>query len=174
MSFMGAAASYGDAVAVQGDHRCGGDEAMRRWGSDLDRIESRIDAAFRAASMDVPGEAALVGYSQGADRAERLAGKSPQRFTRVVLISSPVVASPQRLKGAKAVAIGVGELEGRASTLESFRRLKKAGVATAWFLLPKARHGEMGPDAQRVMASVLKWLEHPEGDGDEVVRTSER
>lgn len=172
MSFMHVAATRGNAIGVQGDSSCGGDGAMRSWGRDLDRIGARIDAAFQAASLDAPREITLVGYSQGAERAERLAAKDPDRFTRVILISSPVRATPEHLRKAKAVAIGIGERESHAGTVSTFNRLKAAKIPAAWFVLPGARHGEMGPEAQRVMGEVLAWVDAPDEAGTEVVRTS--
>jgi pimeloyl-ACP methyl ester carboxylesterase len=155
-----AAAQHGDTIGLLGDKACG-DGTFRSWSMDLDALERRIDAALRKAGLGDAKELCLIGYSQGADRAERLAARRPERYTKLVLISSPIVSSAQRLGRAKAVLIGIGEMESRASTLRSVRDLAKAHVTTSYFVLPKARHGEMGPDGENVMSTVLRWLENP-------------
>jgi pimeloyl-ACP methyl ester carboxylesterase len=159
-AFPWTAVEHGDVIALQGDVPCG-DGTYRRWGADLDRIDHRIEAAFRAAGLEVPEEIVLIGYSQGAERAERLAAHRPDRYKKLVLISSPVTSSPKRLAHASAVLLGIGEYEAQASTIAGVDALDRAGVTTGWFVLPKAPHGLMGPDAQTVLGDALTWLEDP-------------
>lgn len=44
-SFQPTAAAHGDFMIVQGDVSCGGDGSMRRWSSDLQALDRRIEAA---------------------------------------------------------------------------------------------------------------------------------
>ncbi len=164
-AFPWTAVEHGDVLGLQGDIPCG-DGTYRKWGNDLARIDRRIDAAFRAAGLEVPSEIVLIGYSQGAERAERLAALFPERYKKVVLISSPVTASPTRLAHASAVLLGIGAYESRASTMAGVEALESAGITTGWFVLPRAHHGDMGPDAQTVMGDALAWLEDARDAGE--------
>jgi pimeloyl-ACP methyl ester carboxylesterase len=147
-------------LGLQGDVSCG-DPRYRRWSNDLDALERRIEAAYAAASLERCDEIVLIGYSQGALRAEQLAARRPERYTKLVLISSPVVSSARHLSKAKAVALGFGELEGGANARVAATNLRAAGITVGSFMLPGATHGVLGPDGQRVMGDVLSWLEDP-------------
>lgn len=162
MSFQGAAAARGDLVTLQGDVSCGGDGSMRRWSSDLLAMSKRIDAVVRAADIDVEAKAVtLVGYSQGAERAEWLAWKYPEKYSRLVLIASPIVPSPERIGRAKAVALLAGSRDygNKQNMLEGERKLARAGVRVKYFDLPNAVHGAMGDDPEGVMAEALDFVE---------------
>jgi pimeloyl-ACP methyl ester carboxylesterase len=171
-AFPWTAVEHGDAIAVQGDVPCGG--AFRKWSYDVAKTDRRIGAAFRAAGLDEPSEVTLIGYSQGADIAERLAARFPAKYTRLVLIASPVDANPAHLRHARAVLFGIGERESHARAKAGVAAMAAADVPTAWFVFPGARHGSLGPDAQRVMGDALAWLENPaEKSGNGTIRSDD-
>ena len=41
---------------------------------------------------------------------------------------------------------------------EGAEALSKAGVRARFFLLPKARHGQYGPEGERVLGETFAWL----------------
>ena len=160
MSFQHAAAARGELVAVQGDVSCGGDGAMRRWSYDLEAMNHRIDAAFAAAGLGEVRDVIVIGYSQGAERAEKLVARWPAKYSRAVLIASPVAPSPQLLGGAQAVALMAGTYDGSQATMRAaVRPLERAGVAAAYFSIPNARHGQMGDTPEETMRRALDFVE---------------
>ena len=156
-TFPYAAAAYGDFVGVQGDTTCGG--AMTWWSANPPAIVRRIEKAFDVAGVGELRDATLVGYSQGAERAEWIAAYAPDRFTRFVLISSPISPSAAHLKGAHAVVLMAGAKESQGLMRDAVPRLRAAGIPATFMELPGARHGDMGPMAHDVMKSALDWLE---------------
>src|SRR5689334_5181753 len=83
-SFQWSAARKGTLIAPQGDVPC--DEGpFASWSQDIEGLDARIEAAYRAlGEVGFVDDIALVGYSQGASRAEALARRSPDRYTRLV------------------------------------------------------------------------------------------
>lgn len=161
-SFQHAAAARGELVTLQGDVSCGGDGTYRRWSNDLVAMSRRIDAVVRAADIDVEASGVtLVGYSQGAERAERLAARFPEKYARLVLIASPVVPSPERLGRAKAVVLMAGTRDpwNKQNMIEGEKRLARAGVPVRYLDLPGAAHGGMGEDPEKVMGEALDFIE---------------
>jgi pimeloyl-ACP methyl ester carboxylesterase len=157
-AFMHAAAARGELVALQGDVSCGGDGDARRWSSDLGATERRIDAALDAAGVPAD-EIVLIGYSQGAERAERLVARSPEKFTRAILMASPIVPSPERLGRARAVVLMAGTHDMALRPMRgAVPRLERAGVPAIFIELPGAHHGSMGEDPEQTMAEALDFL----------------
>lgn len=156
-AFQFTAAEHGPMIAVQGDLSCG-DDGSRRWSSDLAAMDRRIDAAWRAAYRDVPREITLVGYSQGAERAEALAARWPAKYTHLVLIASPITPSPSRLRRARAVVLMAGTWDvsrpRMRADVEPFRR---AGVASTFIEIPNAQHGGMGDAPEVTMDEALDF-----------------
>jgi pimeloyl-ACP methyl ester carboxylesterase len=160
MSFQYAAAARGELIAVQGDVSCGGDGAMRRWSYDLEAMNRRIDAAFAAAGLGEPHDVIMIGYSQGAERAEKLVGRWPAKYSRAVLIASPVAPSPQLLGRAKAVALMAGTNDIAQGTMRAaVAPLQRGGVSAAYFPIPNARHGQMGDTPEETMRRALDFVE---------------
>lgn len=159
MSFQHTAASRGQLVAVQGDVSCGGDGAFRRWSSDLEAMDRRIVAAFHAAGLGEPRGVIVIGYSQGAERAEKLVARFPERYSAAVLMSSPVTPSPARLARAGAVALMAGTLEAQGAMSGAVGPLRRAGVPAAYFPIPGARHGQMGEHPEETMREALDFVE---------------
>lgn len=160
MSFQHAAAARGDLVAVQGDVSCGGDGVARRWSNDLDAMNRRIDAAFAAAGLGEPRDVIVIGYSQGAERAEKLVARWPAKYTRAVLLASPITPARERLGGARAVVTMAGTFDiSRERMRAAATSLGRAGVPAAFFTLPNARHGQMGDTPEDSMREALDFVE---------------
>jgi pimeloyl-ACP methyl ester carboxylesterase len=160
-AFRGAARAHGGLVALQGDQPCKGDPLLRRWSPDTIATSARIDAALRAAgATDTDtGELTLMGYSQGAERAEWLARRFPAKYTRFVLMAGPVVPSPARLAGARAVATLAGYGDVRENMADGARRLRRAKIPASYFELPGVHHGELSPAVDEVVARAFDWLD---------------
>lgn len=160
MSFQHTAAARGDLVALQGDVSCGGDGSMRRWSADLEAMDRRIDAAFRASGLGEPRNVVVIGYSQGAERAERLVARWPEKYASAVLLASPVVPSPRSLARARAVVVMAGTYDASAGPMRSaVGPLRRASVPATFVEIPEARHGEMGIEPERTMATALDFVE---------------
>jgi pimeloyl-ACP methyl ester carboxylesterase len=161
-SFQRAAANRGDLVAVQGDISCGGDGSMRKWSSDLDVMDRRIEAAFRAGGLGEPRNAIVIGYSQGAERAERLVERWPEKYDRALLLASPVTPSPRKLGRARAVVTMAGTLDASTRSMQNaVAALNRASVPAMFVELPGARHGQMGEDPEETMDAALEFVEQP-------------
>ena len=108
-AFQFAAAAKGTLIAPQGDKPCNGPYSS--WSNDIDAIDERIVAAFRALDHAEPEDIVAIGYSQGATRAEALARKWPRRYSRLVLMAAPTLASPQGLGALRGAVTMAGELD---------------------------------------------------------------
>ena len=159
-SFAHAAASRGDLLTLEGDLSCSADGTMRMWSSDLAAMSRRIDAAYRAAGLgDEARDVTLIGYSQGAERAERLVAAYPAKYRRAILIASPIVPDPQRLRTLEGAVLMAGERDLQEKMREGQRRLERAGIPATFVLIPEARHGQMGPTPDATMANAFDILE---------------
>jgi pimeloyl-ACP methyl ester carboxylesterase len=159
MAFQHTAAGHGDLLAVQGDVSCGGDGTARAWSNDLSSMDRRITAAFEAAGFGAPQGAVIIGYSQGAERAEQLVARWPERYSRVVLMASPIAPSPKRLAKAKAVVTMAGTFDiSRARMKAAVGPLTRAEVPALFVELPNARHGGMGDEPEVSMDRALEFL----------------
>ncbi len=160
MAFQHTAASRGDLVAMQGDVSCGGDGSGRRWSTDLEGMDRRIDAAFRASGLGEPRNVVVIGYSQGAERAQRLVERWPEKYDRAILIASPIVPSARTLGRAKRVVLMAGTYDmARGPMRSAVSPLRRATIPAVFFELPDARHGQMGIDPERSMEAALDFVE---------------
>lgn len=154
-----ALSDLGTVVELLGDRPCGGTPHFEL--GDVASVQRRVDAALVVVKERVPEiepEMVLVGYSQGAARAEELAERDAARFPRVLLIGAPTAPSATRLKHQKAVATMAGDKDRRDLMMTGTAQIEHAGVPSKFFLLPGAVHGEMGTDGPRVMREALGWL----------------
>lgn len=166
-SWGGLATRFGTMIALVGDVAC--DNGTKEWSLDESLLEERIEGALaeleRVRSERVlKSDAILVGESQGASRVERLAARYPERYRRLVLIGAPSAPSFERLRNAVAVATLAGSREPQEDMTRGARALESAGLASRFFELPGAAHGEYGPEGQRVMTEALTFVSAPSSD----------
>lgn len=159
MAFQHTAAARGDLLAVQGDVSCGGDGSMRRWSGDLAAMDRRIEAAFQAAGFGEPREVIVIGYSQGAERAQRLVARWPAKYSSAVLMASPIDPTPKELARANAVVLMAGTFDAQARMRNAVGSLRRASIPVTFLEIPGARHGQMGTDPERTMAAALDFVE---------------
>jgi pimeloyl-ACP methyl ester carboxylesterase len=157
-SFAAPAAARGDVVMVQGDVSCGGDGALRRWSNDLEAMGRRIEAAFRASGLGEPRDVVVIGYSQGAERVERLAARWPERYASAILLAGPTLPSPHNLAKAHGIVLMAGTYETQANMRSAVGPLRRAGVPSAFFELPAGRHGNLGATPSESMTKALDFL----------------
>lgn len=159
-----AALAHGSVIALTAELHCA--NGRTRWGKrsvDTDQQHERIQRALRAVKEARGGALDLenpiiIGYSQGAARAYRLARRYPKHYQRLVLGGPPEKPSMYFLSSVRAMAVLGGELETTERMREGTADLQEAGKLARYFIIPKARHGEFGPEAERMMHDVLSWL----------------
>lgn len=156
------ATERGTLVVVRADVPCG-DRPGYKWPAEPEAIEARIVRALEQVKSSRNGlldldRVTLVGYSQGAHRAELLAARYPDKYKNLVLGGPPTAALPENLKAATRVAVLGGELENATHMKKGASDLAAAGITSRFFLLPKTGHGGYGPEGHRVMAEVFTWL----------------
>jgi pimeloyl-ACP methyl ester carboxylesterase len=158
-AFEHTAAARGDLVTLQGDQSCGGDGFARMWSSDLAAMERRIEAAFAAAGVGEVRDVVVIGYSQGAERVERLVARYPDRYSAAILIASPIEPEPRDFGSLAAVVTMAGTLDVQGSMRAAVPRLRRGGIAAEFVGLPGARHGQMGEHPEDTMAEALDFVE---------------
>jgi pimeloyl-ACP methyl ester carboxylesterase len=156
-SFQFAAAKKGVIIAPQGDKPCGGPWAS--WTADLAAIDARIVASFRALGAPEPlSDVTLIGYSQGATRAEALARERPERYARLVLIAAPDAPSPRGLGHVRSAVMMAGARDRLDLMKAGAAAFRAADIPSTFQVIPEARHGEMGPHPEETMGAALDWL----------------
>jgi predicted esterase len=156
-AFQWSAAKRGKLVAPQGDKPCQGPWAS--WTGDLEALDARIVAAFRGLGQSDPiDDIVVIGYSQGALRAEGLARRWPERYTRLVLIASPSVSSPRGFDRVRSTVMMAGERDRQDLMKRGAEALAKAGIPSTFMVIPQATHGAMGPTPEKTMGAALEWL----------------
>jgi len=164
-SFAHSAARHGTLIAPQGDRACDG-TPLAKWSLDTAALDARIVSAFHSLGfVDPIADVAVIGYSQGANRAEALARKWPARYTRLILIAGPTKVSPYGLKVRSAVMMA-GTLDRQELMQASSKSFLAAGRRARYLPLPNARHGAMGDTPEATMASALDWLHAEPSRGD--------
>jgi pimeloyl-ACP methyl ester carboxylesterase len=157
------AAQRGTLIVLRATVPCP-DRPGYKWPTDIELIQRQIDAALDLVAEKRGGRLekrvlSIVGYSQGAHRAEKLAALAPQRYPLVVLGGPPTAPSPELLGPTHRIAILGGELEDTTHMEAGRLDLAQAGVTTRFFLLPGAHHGDYGPHGRRVMQEVFAFLD---------------
>jgi pimeloyl-ACP methyl ester carboxylesterase len=156
-SFQFAASKKGVVIAPQGDKPCGGPWAS--WTADLAAIDARIVDSFRAVGVSEPlRDVTVIGYSQGATRAEALARKWPERYSRLILIAAPDAPSPRGLDHVRSAVMMAGERDRLDLMKAGAAAFRAANIPATFQAIPEARHGEMGPHPERTMGAALDWL----------------
>jgi pimeloyl-ACP methyl ester carboxylesterase len=157
-AFRQAAAEHGGMIALQGDKTCR--DGTRRWSPDALATSARIDAALRAVGIEDGSDVTLVGYSQGAERAEWLAHRFHAKYTRFVLMAGPIVPSGNRLAAARAVVTLAGYGDVRENMADGAKRLRRSSIPAIYMELPGGtHHGELAPAANAVIARALEWVD---------------
>jgi predicted esterase len=171
-AFPRAARAHGTLVVVEGDVPCPG-SSRRRWGPDITKIDARVRAAVSAVSdakRRAQGEATrpldsfeatVLGYSEGALRAESLAKHFPRRYPSAVILASPRKPSAASFVQTSRVAFAVGDHDAREHMIEGAQETSRAGRTARFFLLPGATHGQYGPEGERVMSEILDFVTRP-------------
>ena len=127
--------------------------------SDIDALDARIVAAFRAlGERDPIDDIVAMGYSQGATRAEALARKYPQRYTRLVLLGAPSAARASGLRALRGAVMMAGQRDRHDRMTAGVRALAAIGVPCTFIEIPEATHGAMGPTPEQTMGQALEWL----------------
>ncbi|WP_437580450.1 alpha/beta hydrolase [Sorangium sp. So ce887] len=156
-AFQGAAREHGGVLGLQGDVPCGGDGVFSKYSPDPEAQDRRIRNALAACGGEAE-DLVVIGYSQGAYIAERLAERWPERYARLVLLGAPTTPSAARLRDIRGAVMISGELDARYRMKEGAGGLMAAKIPAVYREMPGARHGEM-PDAERVMDEALDWLD---------------
>ena len=154
-SFAYSAVEHGVAIGLQGDVPCAGEPGMTRWSYDVDRTNKRIDAAFAAAGEPPVHDAIAIGLSQGADLAEELAARWPEKYSRVILIASPIDPKPRALK----TVLMAGNYDISKERMRT--TAAKLGKTATFISLGNAYHGQLGPTPNAVMGSALDFVTAP-------------
>ena len=162
--FRVALRQHGTLLALRGDTPCANERF--KWRDEPAKIRERVRTALKRLNAQNGSELSLqgvilFGYSQGADRAEKLAQQYPRLFPRVVLGGPPMRASPAKLAAARRVAIFGGELETTETMRGGAEALQAAGVVCRYFTLDCAYHGYYGSRAEEQLAEVLDWVAAP-------------
>src|SRR6478735_6427680 len=156
-SFTRSAARHGTLIAPQGDRACDG-TPLSKWSLDIEALDARVVSGFQTLGFPDPiVDVTVIGYSQGANRAESLARKWPARYTRLILIAGPTKVSPYGLSVRSAVMMA-GTLDRQDIVKDSSKAFLAAGRRARYLPLPNARHGAMGDNPEASMGSALDWL----------------
>ncbi|HEY2405120.1 MAG TPA: hypothetical protein VGI10_03910 [Polyangiaceae bacterium] len=165
-AFAEAATAHGTVITLLGDQPCPDRPGRFKWSRDIKGLDQRIQRALGrvAAQGRVPidrADVTLMGYSQGALRAESLARFYGSHYRRVVLGGPPERPSPRHFPSALAIAVVGGEKEDTADMQRGTQDLQTAGKLARFFLLPGVDHGEFGADGNRVMSEALGFVLAP-------------
>jgi len=157
-SFQFSAAKKGTLIAPQGDLRCA-QGPRSSWSGDIEKLDRRISKTFRALGLgESLGDIVLIGYSQGATRAEQLARRYPERYTRLISIGAPRPPSAKGLGHLRAALMMAGERDRQDLMKKGERSLRAAGIPVSFQEIPEATHGAMGPTPEKTMGQALDWL----------------
>lgn len=157
-SFQFAAAKRGRLIAPQADIVCGaGPEA--KWSRDVKALHERIERTFVELGDSPPiDDICVIGYSQGATRAEALAREFPDSYSRLISIGAPGVANPSGLTHLRAALMMAGARDRLDLMKEGAKRLARANVRAEFRIIPEATHGSMGPHPEQTMEDALAWV----------------
>lgn len=157
-SFQFSAAKRGRLVAPQADVVCG-DGPWAKWSRDVKALHERIERAFVALGDAPPiDDICVIGYSQGATRAEALAREFPHSYSRLISIGAPGVANPHGLSHLRAALMMAGERDRQDLMRTGAKRLAAAKIRAEFRIIPEATHGSMGPHPEQTMQESLDWV----------------
>ncbi|WP_437970913.1 hypothetical protein WMF04_17235 [Sorangium sp. So ce260] len=156
-AFQGAAREHGGVLGLQGDVPCGADGVFTKYSPDPEEQDARIRKALGACGGEAE-DLVVIGYSQGAYVAERLAERWPERYSRLVLLGAPTTPSAARLRDIRGAVMISGEFDAKYRMKEGAGGLLAAKIPAIYREMPGAHHGEM-PEAERLMDDALDWLD---------------
>jgi len=161
--WAGAAQRHATLIAPHGELGCDGQPGRYRWGNDVRFIDYRIQRAIRSVSKATGVEldrtsVTLVGYSEGAARAESLIWLFPDHYRRAALMSGPEVPAFDKVRQLERLAVLRGEREYRRTYRLAAEHFDRAGVSSRFWELPGASHGGLGPEGPRVLGEVFDYL----------------
>ncbi len=153
---------FGTLISLRGDTKCK-TSFGHFFRSDPTYLDYRIKKAIRSVSSVLERsldeeDVVLVGYSQGAERAEDLGWLFSGRYSRIALMSGPSAPHADKTAKLDALAIVRGGKEYQKTYREAAIHIDRAGIPTRFFQLPGAVHGEFGRDAPRVMNELFEHL----------------
>lgn len=155
---------HGTVLALAGDvDDCPEAPGMSRWGQDIAALDRRIGAAIEAVAaqkhvaFDAPG-AVLVGESMGATRAMQLAHRYAGKYSQLILIGAPDQPVANDLIEVKRIALLAGAREDQSTMRVGESALAAGGIATRFWELPEAAHGEFGPEGADRMGDALRFV----------------
>lgn len=158
-SFQHSAAQVGTLISPQADILCG-QGPWAKWSNDVEALDRRIVETFRELGHAEPiDDVVLIGYSQGATRAEALARRWPERYTRLILMGAPQAPSGRGLGTLRAAVMMSGEFDRQDQMRAGVASMRANGVPSTFFEIPGARHGAMGPTPEVTMGEALTWME---------------
>jgi pimeloyl-ACP methyl ester carboxylesterase len=157
------ATQRGTFIVVRANVPCP-DRPGYKWPKEVEAIQERIDAALSLVKDERGGllntdVITLIGYSQGAHRAERLAQAYPSRYPKLVLGGPPTPPEVASFPAKPRIAILGGELENTDHMQQGYHDLLDGGLSARFFVLPRTHHGGYGPEGRRVMSEVFEWLD---------------
>jgi pimeloyl-ACP methyl ester carboxylesterase len=159
-AFQSTARDHGGVLAIQGDIPCGND-GMRTFDKNVTKQEERIRKAFLAACGEQGGDMSdlvLMGYSQGAFMAERMAERHPERYSRLILIGAPTTPAVARLRYTRGAVMISGELDAKWKMKNGSDDLISAGIPSTYLEMPGAKHGQL-LEGERIMRDAFDWLD---------------
>ena len=151
-----AARNLGTVLAPEGDASC--PDGSSTWTEDADQIDRRVQGAIDAGAHLDRKAVVLVGSGIGAARAELLAKRFPDRYTRVVLIGAPAAPSTSSFSRARAVATLAGDDEPLYAMKDGSRVLDRAGISSQHWTFPGAAHGQYGAEGSRMMHEAITFV----------------
>lgn len=156
-TFPEAARAAGGVLALDGDEPCPGVRNFYTFSWDAEKQRRRIEAALARAGTASDAPITLIGYSQGAVFAEKLAAKYPERFRKIVLIGAPTDPSARHFAASEAFVAMSCTLDVRARMKKAAQEVAASGVPATYVEMPGCAHGAVG-DGEAKFAEVFAFL----------------
>ncbi len=156
-TFPEAARAAGGVLAIDGDEPCPGVKNFYTFSWDAEKQHRRIEAALARAGTANDAPITLIGYSQGAVFAEKLAAKYPERFRKIVLIGAPLDPVASHFAASEAFVTMSCALDVRARMKKAAQGVAARGVPATYVEMPGCAHGAVG-DGEAKFAEVFAFL----------------
>lgn len=156
-TFPEAARAAGGVLAIDGDEPCPGVKNFHTFSWDAEKQHRRIEAALARAGTANDAPITLIGYSQGAVFAEKVAAKYPERFRKIVLIGAPLDPVASHFAASEAFVTMSCALDVRARMKKAAQEVGARGVPATYVEMPGCAHGAVG-DGEAKFAEVFAFL----------------